>query len=235
MLLNHFIFQRRETLDWQFILKEEKQKPYFQSLISKLNTAYTDKITIYPPRDQIFNAIKYTPFQEIKVVILGQDPYHGPNQAHGLCFSVLPGVPIPPSLKNIYKELQSDCNFTPPNHGFLTGWAKQGVLLLNNTLTVEHGKAGSHAQWGWEQFTQYIIQAINTHLKDVIFLLWGSHAQKSIPLINATHHHILKTTHPSPLSAHRGFMGCKHFSKTNEILTTCNKSPIDWQHLPLPE
>lgn len=219
-------------MNWDEILKSEKEKPYFRGIIDQLNLAYQERKTIFPDKKNIFNALKYTPFDQIKVVILGQDPYHGPSQAHGLCFSVLPGVPIPPSLKNIYKELKQDCHIEVPNHGCLVGWAKQGVLLLNYTLTVESGKAGSHAHFGWEKFTKTIIQAVNDHLADVVFLLWGSHAQKAAEQICTQKHHILKTTHPSPLSAHRGFLGSKHFSKANEILRQHKKNTINWGDLP---
>ncbi len=218
-----------ETLTWHDVLAEEKEKPYFKETLKAVAEARAAGITVYPPQKDVFNAFRLTELGDIKVVILGQDPYHGPNQAHGLAFSVLPGVAIPPSLLNMYKELEQDiAGFTRPQHGFLESWAKQGVLLLNTVLTVEAGKAHSHARLGWETFTDNVISAINAHREGVIFLLWGSHAQKKGSIIDAQRHHVLKAPHPSPLSAHRGFFGCKHFSQANALLTQAGQRPIDW-------
>jgi uracil-DNA glycosylase len=186
--------------------------------------------TIYPPDADIFNSFKLTTPSNLKVVIIGQDPYHGENQAHGLCFSVRKGNKIPPSLRNIYKELSADIpNFTAPEHGDLSYWAEQGVLLLNTVLSVEHAQAHSHKKVGWEMFTDSVITTINKEFENVIFLLWGAPAQKKATLINESRHSILTAVHPSPLSAHRGFFGCKHFSQTNEILKRIGKQEIDWQ------
>ncbi len=218
-----------ETKTWKAVLSEEKEKDYFKRILEFVKKERAAGKEIYPPQKDIFNALKYTPFEEVKVVILGQDPYHGPNQAHGLCFSVLPGIPAPPSLKNIFKEQQEDIGITIPNHGCLEKWAKQGVLMLNTCLTVERGKAHSHADIGWQQFTDRVIQSLNEHSDGIIFLLWGSHAQGKMALIDVTKHRILKAPHPSPLSAHRGFLGCKHFSKANEMLRKMGRSEIDWQ------
>lgn len=214
---------------WEDILTEEKQKPYFQNILNQLNDAYQAGKTIYPDKQDIFNAFKYTGFEDTKVVIIGQDPYHGPNQAHGLCFSVQKGVDTPPSLQNIYKELHVDTGFTIPDHGNLTHWAQQGVLLLNATLTVEAGAAGSHAKLGWQTFTDRVIELLNDHPGPLVYLLWGSHAQKKGQLIDRNKHHVLQCPHPSPLSAHRGFFGCKHFSRTNQLLKSAGREPIDWQ------
>jgi uracil-DNA glycosylase len=186
--------------------------------------------TVYPPDADIFNAFKLTSPDNLKVVIIGQDPYHGENQAHGLCFSVLKGNKIPPSLRNIYKELSTDIpNFESPEHGDLSHWAEQGVLLLNTVLSVEHAQAHSHKKVGWELFTDSVISTINNEFDNVVFLLWGSPAQKKAKLIDRQRHFILDAVHPSPLSAHRGFFGCKHFSKTNELLESIGKKTIDWQ------
>lgn len=185
---------------------------------------------IYPPREDVFNAFKMTPLEKVRVVILGQDPYHGPNQAHGLCFSVQPGVAPPPSLVNIFKELQQDiAGFHYPDHGCLTHWAEQGVLLLNTVLTVQQGQAHSHAKIGWEEFTDKVIEQLNQHCEGLVFLLWGSHAQKKGSIVDRSRHCVMTAPHPSPLSAHRGFFGCKHFSRTNAYLQEQGKSPIDWQ------
>ncbi len=217
-------------MTWQETLKEEKQKPYFEALLKKISQERQAGKVIYPPEQAVFNAFTLTPLENVKVVILGQDPYHGPDQAHGLCFSVLPGVKTPPSLVNIYKELASDINgFETPSHGNLTAWAEQGVLLLNTVLTVEQGKAHSHAKWGWETFTDRVIEVINTCQEQVVFLLWGSHAQKKGQHINRDRHCVLAAPHPSPLSAHRGFLGCRHFSQANAYLIEKGKSPIQWQ------
>ena len=215
---------------WADILNEEKQQPYFQQIIQFVETERAAGKTIFPPEQDVFNAFTLTELDKVKVVILGQDPYHGINQAHGLCFSVLPGVKTPPSLVNIYKELASDIlGFTIPQHGFLQGWAEQGVLLLNTVLTVEQAQAHSHAKIGWEQFTDAVIQQLSDHCNGLVFLLWGSHAQKKGAVIDKQKHHVLSAPHPSPLSAHRGFLGCKHFSQTNALLKQQSKSPINWQ------
>ena len=216
------------TKTWADVLVDEKEKPYFKQVLSFVRQERLAGKTIYPRQADIFNALKYTEFNDVKVVILGQDPYHGPNQAHGMCFSVQKGVPTPPSLKNIFKELAADLNVPNPSHGCLEKWAKQGVLLLNTVLTVERGNAHSHAKKGWETFTDKVIQTLSDEGEGIIFLLWGSHAQSKAQLIDPTKHRILKSTHPSPLSAHRGFLGCKHFSKTNAMLQQQNKPEIDW-------
>ncbi|MBD3586148.1 uracil-DNA glycosylase [Salinimonas sp. HHU 13199] len=217
-------------MNWEDVLGAEKQKPYFQSLMRRVEEARQSGKTIYPAREDVFNALTLTPFDDVKVVILGQDPYHGPDQAHGLCFSVQTGVATPPSLKNIYKELAQDIDgFTTPVHGDLTRWARQGILLLNTVLTVEQGNAHSHAKWGWETLTDQIIQAVSDHKQGVVFLLWGSHAQKKGKNIDKSKHHVLTAPHPSPLSAHRGFLGCRHFSKTNALLREQGESDIIWQ------
>lgn len=217
------------TLSWEDALKGEKEKAYFQSALNFVKSERQAGKQIYPQQGDIFNAFKFTPFDKVNVVILGQDPYHGPNQAHGLCFSVQPGIAIPPSLKNIYKEQQSDLGIPIPNHGHLTNWAEQGVFLLNTSLTVEASKPQSHANIGWQEFTDHVIKTINDHRDHVVFLLWGSHAQKKAMMIDPLKHIILKAPHPSPLSAHRGFLGCKHFSKTNDALSKVGKPIINWQ------
>lgn len=219
-----------KSLNWNKVIGPEKQLPYFKHIMEFVNSERQHGKTIYPPSAAVFNAFRYTDFDNIKVVILGQDPYHGPKQAHGLAFSVLPGVQPPPSLQNIYKELEKDIpGFTPPEHGYLKSWADQGVLLLNTVLTVAAGKAHSHAKIGWETFTDKVIAAINNHCDGVVFLLWGTHAQKKGQFIDRKKHHVLCAAHPSPLSAHRGFFGSKPFSKTNEILIKQGKAAIDWQ------
>lgn len=214
---------------WHDVLATEKEQPYFIETLKMVAQERAAGVTVYPPKEDVFNAFRLTELGDVKVVILGQDPYHGPNQAHGLAFSVRPGVAVPPSLLNMYKELEQDIpGFTRPNHGFLESWAKQGVLLLNTVLTVEAGKAHSHARFGWETFTDRVIAVINEQRENVVFLLWGSHAQKKGSIIDTQRHHVLKAPHPSPLSAHRGFFGCKHFSRTNEILAQQGETPIDW-------
>ena len=216
------------AVSWQDALKQEHAKPYFLEILAHVSRSRRQGLTVYPARQHTFNAMAMTPLDKVRGVILGQDPYHGPNQAHGLCFSVQKGVSPPPSLKNIFKELQRDCDIAPPSHGCLSSWAEQGVLLLNTVLTVEQGRAHSHANLGWETFTDVVIQTVSQQCDYVVFLLWGSHAQKKTQLIDAKKHAILKSTHPSPLSAHRGFMGCGHFSTTNDQLSQHSKQIIDW-------
>lgn len=216
------------SLSWKEKLAEEKKKDYFKNIISKIGADRNSGKILYPSDSEIFNALKFTELKNIKVVILGQDPYHGPNQAHGLAFSVKKGVKKPPSLNNIFKELNSDLNIPIPLNGSLESWAKEGVLLLNSVLSVEASNAGSHANYGWQEFTDKIIEIINDNLKNVVFLLWGSYAQKKASIVDPKKHHILKAPHPSPLSAHRGFLGCKHFSKTNQFLKSVGKSEVNW-------
>lgn len=218
---------------WESIINDEREKEYFQSVLTFVEQQRNSGKTIYPPQEQVFSAFDRTPFEFVRVVILGQDPYHGANQAHGLAFSVLPGVKIPPSLRNMYKELAQDIEgFEIPSHGYLDTWASQGVLMLNTVLTVEEAKAHSHAKCGWETFTDTIIAELNQRSEPIIFLLWGAHAQKKGQAIDADKHHVLVAPHPSPLSARRGFFGCQHFSMTNELLSSINQQPIDWT-LPL--
>lgn len=213
--------------DWDEILADEWQKPYYLKLREFLKAEYSAK-RIYPNMNDIFNALKYTSFESTKVVIIGQDPYHGYGQAHGLCFSVKQGVMPPPSLKNIFKELKTDVGKPIPDHGELTEWAKQGVLLLNNVLTVREGQPTSHKGMGWEIFTDRVISELNKKETPVVFLLWGAHAQKKAEIITNPIHYKLSSVHPSPLSASRGFFGCKHFSKTNEILEKNGLNQINW-------
>lgn len=213
---------------WMKILSSEFYAPYMTTLKTFLLEEKKQHI-VYPPGNEIFSAFNYTPFHQVKVVILGQDPYHGTGQAHGLCFSVKKGIKPPPSLVNIFKELQQDVGITPPPHGELTSWAKQGVLLLNATLTVRAGNAGSHQGKGWETFTDAAIRAISENHTGIVFLLWGKYAQAKESLINTSTHIILKAPHPSPFSAHTGFLGCRHFSKTNEELEKQGKEKINWQ------
>lgn len=214
---------------WKKVLQGEFSKPYFQNIILHLKTEKTQGKIIYPPGPFIFNAFNTTPLDKVKVVILGQDPYHGPGQAHGLCFSVQNGVPAPPSLVNIFKELRDDTGMEIPMHGNLTKWAEQGVFLLNASLTVRAGEPMSHAKIGWATFTDQVIRTISAERKHVVFLLWGKFAQEKSTLIDGSRHLILKAAHPSPLSAHNGFLGCKHFSKTNEYLMQQGIAPVDWQ------
>mgnify|MGYP003324363076 CR=1 FL=1 len=214
---------------WNNQLGDEFKKDYMLSLREFLANRKQQGAIIYPPGSQWFAALNTTPFDQVKVVILGQDPYHGPGQAHGLCFSVLPNIKVPPSLVNIYKELKSDLGIDQPNHGCLTSWAEQGVLLLNATMTVEQGQAGAHQGKGWETFTDTIINKLNQHRQGVVFMLWGSYAQKKASMIDAERHLVLQSVHPSPLSAYRGFFGCKHFSKANGYLQGQGLEPIDWQ------
>lgn len=217
-------------LTWHDVIGAEKTQPYFQQIISTLQQARASGQVIYPPEADVFNAFKLTEFANLKVVLLGQDPYHGPNQAHGLSFSVRPGVAIPPSLRNMYKELALEYpEFRQPTHGYLESWAKQGVLLLNTVLTVVANQPNSHRALGWDQFTDQVIRSISEHADGVVFLLWGSHAIKKQRLIDGQKHHILTAPHPSPLSAHRGFLGCGHFAAANHLLQQQGKMPIDWQ------
>ena len=213
---------------WKDFFEKEKEKAYFRRLEEFLDNEYKNKV-IYPPRDLVFNAFSLCPLDKIKVVIIGQDPYHEVGQAHGLAFSVKPGIIIPPSLRNIYKELHDDLGCYIPNNGYLEKWARQGVLLLNNVLTVREGLANSHRNCGWETFTDDVIKEINKIDRPVVYLFWGACAAKKELLVTNPKHYILKSVHPSPLSANRGFLGCKHFSKTNEILKRNGLEPIDWQ------
>jgi uracil-DNA glycosylase len=213
---------------WKDVLGAEREKPYFKEVMQFVEESREAGKIIYPQNSEVFAALSLTPFDQVRVVILGQDPYHGPGQAHGLCFSVQEGIQNPPSLQNIFKEIESDLNIPRPQDGCLERWAKQGVLLLNAVLTVEARKAGSHANRGWEQFSDQIIRELNDHREGVIFLLWGSYAQKKGAFIDPRKHHVLKSPHPSPLSAHRGFFGCRHFSKTNELLRQQGGEGIDW-------
>lgn len=214
---------------WTDVLAVEKQQDYFKDTLDYVAKRRAEGVNVFPPADEVFSAFSITAFDDVKVVILGQDPYHGPNQAHGLAFSVKPGIKAPPSLANMYKELATDIDgFTIPNHGYLQAWAEQGVLLLNTVLTVEQGQAHSHKKLGWETFTDRVIAALNEHGDGIVFLLWGSHAQKKGRHIDTTKHVVFNGPHPSPLSAYRGFFGCKHFSKVNDALITMGKTPINW-------
>lgn len=214
--------------DWVEAIGGEFKKPYYASLYRFIKEEYSTKV-IYPPADDIFNAMHLTPLSQVKVLILGQDPYHNQGQAHGLCFSVRPEVDIPPSLENIYKELQDDLGCEIPNNGYLVKWARQGVLMLNTVLTVRAHQAFSHQGKGWEQFTDAIIREVNAQDRPIVYMLWGKPAQSKIPMLNNPKHLILKAPHPSPLSAYRGFFGCKHFSQANEFLAANGIDPIDWQ------
>jgi len=214
---------------WKEILKEEFNNPCFQQIVLHIKTEKSQGKIIYPPGSLIFNSFNTTPFNKVKVVILGQDPYHGSGQAHGLCFSVQHGVPPPPSLINIFKELQEDVGVPIPDHGNLSHWARQGVFLLNASLTVRAGEPMSHSKIGWAQFTDEVIKKISAGKEHVVFILWGKFAQEKKVLIDDGKHCILKSAHPSPLSAHAGFFGCKHFSKTNEYLMSKGIDPIDWK------
>ena len=217
--------------DWLPCIQDEFKKPYYKELYRFIRQEYNTRV-VYPPADDIFNAFHLTPLSEVKALILGQDPYHGPRQAHGLCFSVLPDQSeIPPSLQNIYQELKEDLGCFIPNNGYLEKWARQGVLMLNTVLTVRAHQPGSHQGRGWEQFTDAIIQAVNAQERPVVYLLWGRPAQSKIPMLTNPGHLILKAPHPSPLSAFRGFFGCKHFSQANAFLESHGISPIDWQKI----
>jgi uracil-DNA glycosylase len=213
---------------WKKVLKEDFNSTYFTELKTFLKNEKETGQLIYPPGKQIFTAFNNTPFDKVKVVILGQDPYHGPGQAHGLSFSVLPGISLPPSLQNIFKEIKDDLGIQIPTSGSLEKWSKQGILLLNATLTVRANQPGSHQKKGWENFTDSVIRNLSAKRSGIIFLLWGKFAQAKESLIDTTKHFILKAAHPSPLSAYAGFFGCKHFSRTNEILVREGKTPIDW-------
>ncbi len=215
------------TNDWAPVLKAEYAKPYYRKLYDFIHREYATQ-TIYPPSGDIFNALHLTPLSDVKVVIIGQDPYHEPGQAHGLCFSVQKGVEIPPSLQNIYKELHDDIGFQIPDHGCLTSWAEQGVLLLNAVLTVRAHAAASHRGKGWEEFTDAIIREVNKVDHPVVFLLWGSFARSKAAMLDNPKHLVLEAPHPSPLSAYRGFFGCRHFSKANAFLTEHGTEPVNW-------
>lgn len=214
---------------WRQLIDEQRQQAYFKQLEHKLEQARAGAAPVYPPVNKVFNAFNKTPFDRIKVVILGQDPYHQPGQAHGLAFSVPPDVKVPPSLRNIYKALEQDLEeFDSPSHGCLERWAEQGVLLLNTVLTVQDSKAHSHAKWGWETFTAKVMEKLNQHPQPLVFLLWGKHAQQKGEVINDPRHLVLHSVHPSPLSAHRGFFNCHHFSKANQFLQQQKRPPVDW-------
>lgn len=219
---------QESPLTWADILAAEKQQAYFKEILSFVEAERAGGKIIYPPNSDVFNALAFTPLTNVKVVIIGQDPYHGPHQAHGLCFSVKAPTPPPPSLVNIFLELKNDIGIERPNHGDLESWARQGVLLLNAVLTVEEGKPGSHANKGWERFTSKIIEELNARKEHLVFLLWGAYAQKKAESVDRSRHLVLTAPHPSPLSAHRGFLGCKHFSQANAYLTQHGLEPIDW-------
>ncbi|MEO6364618.1 MAG: uracil-DNA glycosylase [Luteimonas sp.] len=213
---------------WKARVGDRLQRDELRVLSAFLRERKAAGVRLYPPGPQIFAAFDATPFDAVKVVVLGQDPYHGPGQAHGLCFSVMPGVPVPPSLDNIFKEIQRDLGIARPDHGYLMPWAQRGVLLLNAVLTVEDGRAGAHQGKGWEGFTDDVVDVLNRERDGLVFLLWGAYAQAKGKVIDTRRHRVLKTTHPSPLSAHRGFLGCGHFSATNDYLTRHGQAPIDW-------
>ncbi|GAB4118760.1 MAG: uracil-DNA glycosylase [Wenzhouxiangellaceae bacterium] len=214
---------------WLAQLQPEFEQDYMQQLRAFLRARIEAGAQIYPVAKNIFAAFDHTPFAQVRVVIIGQDPYHGPGQAHGLCFSVLPGTRVPPSLHNIYRELHSDVGFAPPQHGCLLPWAAQGVLLLNAVLTVERGQAGAHQNRGWERFTDAAIAALNAQRDGLVFMLWGSYAQRKGSIVDRQKHLVLQAPHPSPLSAHRGFLGCRHFSQSNAWLQSHGEAAIDWQ------
>ena len=217
---------------WKAALGDEFSRPYMQDLKAFLQREKADGKHIFPKGAEYFRALDLTPLDDVRVVILGQDPYHGAGQAHGLCFSVQPGVRVPPSLVNIYKEMQSDLGIPPARHGFLEHWARQGVLLLNSVLTVEEARAASHQGKGWETFTDAVIRAVNLDCEHVVFMLWGAYAQKKAAFVDRARHLVLTAPHPSPLSAHNGFFGCRHFSQANDYLAAQGRNAIDWQ---LPE
>lgn len=213
---------------WEELFQEEEQKEYYQNLMRFLKEEYTKK-TIYPPKEDLFTCFQACSYADVKVVMLGQDPYHQPNQAHGLCFSVRKGVKIPPSLRNMYKELKSDLDIDMPNHGYLLDWAKQGVFMMNAVMSVEEGKAGSHQKKGWESFTDTVIQKLNEHETGIVFLLWGNWAQKKASFITNSQHKIITSAHPSPLAAYQGFFNSKPFSKTNAYLKEMGRNTIQWK------
>ena len=213
--------------EWDEILREEFESDYYRRIRAILKKEYAE-YEIYPPKEDIFNALRYTSYSDVKAVLLGQDPYHGPGQARGLCFSVRPGVEPPPSLKNIFRELETDMGLEPPTSGCLTPWAQEGVLLLNTTLTVRRGQANSHKNLGWTQFTDAVIRKLNDRTQPIVFLLWGGNARSKRELITNPQHLVLETVHPSPLSAYNGFFGCRHFSQCNEFLMKNGVAPIDW-------
>ena len=219
----------RLEASWKDRVGAYLQRDDMQALAAFLRQRQAAGARIYPPVSRIFAALDATPFEDARVVILGQDPYHGPGQAHGLCFSVQPGVSVPPSLQNVYKELQRDLGIAPPGHGYLQAWADRGVLLLNSVLTVEDGRAGAHAGKGWEGFTDHIVETLGREREHLVFMLWGSYAQKKGAVIDPRRHRVLKAPHPSPLSAHRGFLGCGHFSAANEYLGRHGGRAIDWK------
>lgn len=218
---------------WKAVLEPEFEQDYMQALRKFLIRRLDEGAIVYPPAKDCLNAFAYTPFERVKVVILGQDPYHGPGQAHGLCFSVRPGVTPPPSLKNIFRELQSDLGISPPAHGYLESWARQGVFLLNSVLAVEQGRPGAHQGKGWERFTDKVVESLNAQRDNIVFMLWGSYALKKGSIVDRKRHLVLEAAHPSPLSAHRGFLGCRHFSQANAYLKQHNQTPIDWGLPPL--
>jgi uracil-DNA glycosylase len=220
--------------DWNPVLRGEFAKPYWGEL-QQFVTAERSRGTVYPPHDDVFAALHLTPYASVKAVILGQDPYHGPNQAHGLCFSVRPGVPLPPSLQNIYKELEADLGIRPPGHGCLDAWAQQGVLLLNASLTVRAGRAASHQGKGWETFTDEVLRVVNTKPERVVFILWGASARRKKVLVDTSRHVIIESAHPSPLSASNGFFGSRPFSRANAALVDAGREPIDWSLPDRPE
>ncbi|KGE03342.1 uracil-DNA glycosylase [Pseudohaliea rubra] len=220
---------------WLALLRDEFEQPYTRQLSAFLRERRRAGRRIFPPGPELFNAFWYTPPERVSVVILGQDPYHGPGQAHGLCFSVRPGVPVPPSLRNIYRERHDDLGIAPADHGSLVAWARRGVLLLNSVLTVEEGKAGAHQGKGWERFTDRVIAILNNGDRGLVFMLWGSYAQKKGAQIDERRHCVLRAPHPSPLSAHRGFLGCRHFSQGNAWLAARGAVPVDWRLPPLAE
>ncbi|GAB3310355.1 uracil-DNA glycosylase [Luteimonas notoginsengisoli] len=220
---------------WKARIGDWLQRDDMQALSGFLRERHAAGARIYPPARQMFSAFDATPFDQVKVVILGQDPYHGAGQAHGLCFSVQPGEPVPPSLDNMFKEIQRDLGIARPAHGCLVPWARRGVLLLNSVMSVEEGRPGSHQGKGWEGFTDHVVDTLNREREGLVFLLWGSYAQAKGKMIEQQRHRVLKTTHPSPLSAHRGFLGCGHFSATNDYLARSGKAPIDWSLPPRAE
>jgi uracil-DNA glycosylase len=231
-------FVSEEEISWKNVLSDEREQPYFKDLLAFVERERAAGKSIYPPNSEVFNALASTPFNRVKVVVIGQDPYHGPGQAHGLSFSVKRGVPTPPSLINIFNELQRDLNLwsdlpnNMPPHGCLESWAAQGVLLLNAVLTVEEAKAGSHANRGWERFTDRVIRELNDKRSGLVFMLWGAYAQKKAAFVDRSKHLVLEAPHPSPLSAYRGFIGCGHFSRANRYLEERGLGGVEWGKLP---